>query len=257
MPTGGIRIFDVDRAFASQFTTSLNAEYPVWSPDSRRVVFAAGGLGQRDLYQKETTGVAGESRFFVEADGADKKPLAWSSDGQFLLYAARAAGGSELRVVRPAGTENWSPLVHIPSSLQRTAAEFSPDGRWVVFESSESGRSEVYVSLLPDATARFQVSTSGGRQPKWRAGGRELFFIQSDDPDTTNQWNGTVMVAEVRAEQTSFEIVGIRSLFRLENARPGRFDVTSDGRVVALVAAEDAAVAPITLVTNWPVLLNN
>ena len=250
--------FDVDSELPRQFTSiSPNAEYPVWSPDSSRVVFAAGLFGLRDLYQNEASGVGVESRLLVDADAVEKKPLSWSSDGQFLLYAARATGGSELWVVPVAQGTGSSMLVSTANTLAFAAADFSPDGRWVAFESSHSGRAEVYVSPFPEPTAQFQVSAAGGRQPKWRAGGGELFFIQSDDPDTANQWNGTVMMAEVSALQTGFEINRVQALFRLEQARPGTFDVTSDGqRVLALVAAEEASFSPITLVTNWPALLN-
>ena len=253
-----IWVFDVDREFPRRFTfASPNAQYPVWSPESSRTVFAAGRFGQRDLYQKEASGVGAESRLLADADGVEKKPLSWSSDGQFILYAAQATGGSELWVVPAAQAASSSLLVRTANTLFMTVAEFSPDGRWVAFESSHSGRAEVYVASFPEPTAQFQVSTAGGRQPKWRARGSELFFIQSDDPDTPNQWNGTVMLAEVSARQTSFEIDRIRPLFRIENARPGTYDVTSDGeRILALVAAEEASSSPITLVTNWPALLN-
>jgi len=58
----------------------------------------------------------------------------------------------------------------------QTHAQISPDGHWLAYVSTESGRSEVFVEdFLPGGT-RYQVSTSGGRAPRWRADSRELFF---------------------------------------------------------------------------------
>jgi eukaryotic-like serine/threonine-protein kinase len=38
----------------------------------------------------------------------------------------------------------------------------------------------VFVQPFPATGARWQISSGGGRQPKWRADGRELFFVTND-----------------------------------------------------------------------------
>jgi len=55
----------------------------------------------------------------------------------------------------------------------------SPDGRWLAYHSDESGRSEVYIRSMMGSGGRYQVSR-GGTQPRWGAGGRELFFRNGD-----------------------------------------------------------------------------
>ena len=57
-----------------------------------------------------------------------------------------------------------------------SGAVFSPDSRWIAYGSNESGRPEVYVRPLPPATGRWQVSNQGGGEPRWSAGGDELFY---------------------------------------------------------------------------------
>ena len=42
-----------------------------------------------------------------------------------------------------------------------------------------SGRAEVFVETFPEKGGRWQVTTTGGVEPMWRADGRELFFVSS------------------------------------------------------------------------------
>ena len=53
----------------------------------------------------------------------------------------------------------------------------SPDGRWLAYVSNTTGRFEVYVRPFPEVNAAvWQVSTTGGAEPRWAHSGRELFF---------------------------------------------------------------------------------
>ncbi len=59
-------------------------------------------------------------------------------------------------------------------------AEFSPTGKWVAFQLNESNRFEVYVQPFPHGD-KVRISTDGGVQPRWRADGKELFYIDTDN----------------------------------------------------------------------------
>ena len=73
------------------------------------------------------------------------------------------------------------PFPYLEAPFDQTAAQFSPDGRWVAYASNESGRDEIYVRPFPSsAQSVWQISQNGGNQPRWRADGRELFFITPD-----------------------------------------------------------------------------
>ena len=65
--------------------------------------------------------------------------------------------------------------------------QFSPDGKWVAFTGAGFGQdarsyrdSEIFVSRFPDAGGRIQISSHGGAQARWRADGKELFFISAE-----------------------------------------------------------------------------
>ena len=51
-------------------------------------------------------------------------------------------------------------------------------GRWVTYVSSESDRTEVYVVPFPPTGSKWQISTAGGRLPRWSHDGTEIYFIQ-------------------------------------------------------------------------------
>src|SRR5207247_1060925 len=66
------------------------------------------------------------------------------------------------------------------TNFDEREGQFSPDGKWVAYESNESGRFEIYVQPFPGPGGKFQVSTNGGAQPRWRLDGKELFYIGLD-----------------------------------------------------------------------------
>ncbi len=57
---------------------------------------------------------------------------------------------------------------------------FSPDGHLVAYTSNESGKFQVNVQTLPLSDKKWQVSTDGGYEPRWRADGREIYYLSED-----------------------------------------------------------------------------
>ena len=53
----------------------------------------------------------------------------------------------------------------------------SPDGQRVAYASDESGSWEIYVTTFPGAVGKWQVSRGGGSEPRWRADGKEIFYL--------------------------------------------------------------------------------
>ena len=125
---------------------------------------------------------------------------------------------------------------------------FSPDGRWVAYQSDESGRYEIYVRAFPGPGGQWQISTAGGIQPRWRPGGRELYYIAPD---------GTLMAAPVGVNGATIEAGRPVALFRTRIVGVGdiglgtNYDVSRDGRFLINTVIDDAAVSPITILQNW------
>src|SRR5262249_37773030 len=48
------------------------------------------------------------------------------------------------------------------------------------YASNENREMGGYVTSFPDGHGKWQVSTVGGEQPRWRGDGKELFYLSSD-----------------------------------------------------------------------------
>jgi hypothetical protein len=113
---------------------------------------------------------------------------------------------------------------------------------------NESGRFEIVVVSFPNPTEKSTVSTSGGTQPRWRADGKELYFVAPD---------GTLMAAPITTRQADgprIEVGARVSLFQTQMAdsRGGsiQYAVARDGRFL-ISQPEESATSPITLILNW------
>jgi hypothetical protein len=71
-----------------------------------------------------------------------------------------------------------TPVPFAKTPFEEGYAALSPDGRNIAYVSTESGTEEVYVQSFPSGGHKRRVSTSGGREPRWRSDGKELFFLR-------------------------------------------------------------------------------
>ena len=125
-----------------------------------------------------------------------------------------------------------------------SAIALSPDGRWLAYHSDESGRSEVYIRSMIGSGGRYQVSR-GGTQPRWGAGGRELFFRNGDSlyvvPITPGEELG---IGSARA------LFGGR--YRYRGLASGlAYDVRPDGQRFVFVRDRPDDRQRIEVVLNW------
>jgi hypothetical protein len=124
----------------------------------------------------------------------------------------------------------------------------------MAYVSDESGPQQVYVETIPPSGDRWQVSTAGGSQPRWRRDGRELFYVASD------QKLMAVPVKSGWAASGPFEVGAPQPLFRGMLRGGGvaprlfLYQPTADGKRFMMPArsgGEAATRQPITVVTNW------
>ncbi|MBI1787777.1 MAG: serine/threonine-protein kinase [Acidobacteria bacterium] len=245
--TGNRDIWLVDpaRGANTRFTFSpANHMSPVWSPDGARIVLASQG----GLFEKPVGGAGREQRLTQSANAQDA--TCWSRDGRYLLYQEEAPGtGRDLWILPMTGDRK--PRVFLQTPFDESLGRFSPAGQWVAYNSNETGRDEVYVQGLSETGGagggKWQISTGGGAQPRWRGDGKELFYIAPD---------GRLMaVANLSPTAAGFEPGPPRPLFhsRIVSVWPvSRYDVTADGqRFVVVTPDEKSASQTITVVVNW------
>ena len=220
---------------------------PMWSSDGMRIAFTSSRTGNNNLFIKPSNGSGAEERL-VDSP-YPKVPQDWSRDGRWLLhYEAHPTTGRDLWAVDMTSPDH-TPRVIANTSAEEVLAQFSPDGRWVAYQTNESGRFEVVVQPFPDAGGKWQVSTAGGVSPRWRADGKELYFLAPD---------ATMMAVPVTASGTSFEAGTPVALFptrivdggTLSQSRP-QYAVARDGRFLINQPVAEATAAPITMILNW------
>jgi len=237
-------LYDLARDTASRFTFHPATESDaLWSPDGQNVVFFSNRDGTTGIYQKLASGV-GQEENLVKSEIA-RWPQDWSSDGRFIVYEAQDATTKlDLWVLPLFGDRK--PFPFLQTEFSEREGRLSSNGRWMAYDSTESGRREVYVQSFPTPGSKWQISTGGGVNPRWRRDGRELFYLTED---------GRLMAVPVSGDAT-FEAGSPKPLFqtRIPAALYGGMDkygVSADGqRFLMNVAAEEAA-SPITVVLNW------
>lgn len=232
-----------DSAKRLTFDPALDA-VPIWSPDATQFVFASDRQLLFALYLKDSNG-AHDEKSIVHDDVADF-PSDWSRDGKYILYYR----GTDLYFVTFPGLKS-SLFLKAPSTLRN--GQFSPDGKWVAYASNETGKWEIYVTSFPDARGRWQVSSAGGEQPRWRGDGKELFYLSLD---------GKMMATPVTTG-AHFDAGTPVALFQSTPRQPILvydlfvYDVSRDGqRFLINTQVKQAESAPMSVVLNWPAKLD-
>jgi len=213
---------------------------PVWSPDGKQLLISSNRSLNFRFYLKNSDG-SGSDEEIAEAGNDSFNSLDWSRDGKYVLARRNNALWCLTlteRVLKPFIQAKW--VVK--------GAQFSPDGRWVAYSSNESGSMEVYVVPFPSGNGKWQVSTGGGQEPRWRIDGKELFFLSRDSK----------MMAVPVSTGTSFESGSPVALFQTHRRQPISsqdvlsYDVSADGQKFLIATrVDESAVAPLSVLLNW------
>jgi serine/threonine protein kinase len=242
-------IADLDNKAPIHLTFESSTEqYPVWSPDGQHLAFVSNRDGRiRDVYRMAAS--AGQPARRLTESSYYCQTIDWSSDGRHLAYV-HINVSSRISIIPPDGGMSYEFLKDQAGNSQ---AQFDPGKppRWLAYSSDDTSQWEVYVQAFvpgqPASGGREQISINGGKNPRWRADGRELFFIAHD---------GKVMAVDVNGSGANFQHSRPRHLFTTtapEERNPEfPYDVTRDGKRFLMVEpAKEAESLPLTLLTDW------
>ena len=182
---GTIRIYDLSGTTAPRHLTFENSDYPLWTPDSQRIIFTSrettvGGLGALMWQNANGTGPA-EVLVKPKEDAQQLQGgyVAESVYGNTLVFRTRG-NGADIWQVSLDGDHTPKPLISLPADQNQAA--ISPDGHWIAYTSNETGRSLVFVQPFPPTGAKYQVTSNnasfiGSGQPLWSPDGRRIFYM--------------------------------------------------------------------------------
>jgi serine/threonine-protein kinase len=237
----GEEVYVWDIASRSFTRLTFNPEYdgyPLWAPDSKRVIFQSAVGGHRTIARKNIDGTGSTETLFV-AGGTDLFNLSSiTPDGAELVFRRITSGGAnELWTLPLDRAGDAKPLLAMEHD-QQIDGEISPDGHWLAYQSNESGRFEIYLRPFPDVDGgRWEVSSGGGVQPAWRRDGHGLFYLLTDR-----------RLVEVEVSGGATPVIGAPRVALLSVGytpydRSGRqYEVTADGRFLVTEAATGPAV---------------
>jgi len=214
---------------------------PIWSPDGKQILFFSNRRGGFRLYLKNADGSGYEEEVADLGTVGQGNAWDWSRNGKYVLVRK----GNELwslswpeRVTKPLLQATWTVR----------NAQFSPDGRWIVYASNETGSMEIYVSPFPSINGKWQVSSGGGQEPRWRQDGKELFYLSAD---------GKMMAVAVTTG-ASFKAGSPVALFQthrrlqVSSLDDFSYDVSGDGqRFLIATKVDEANAAPLSVLLNW------
>jgi serine/threonine protein kinase len=123
-------------------------------------------------------------------------------------------------------------------------ATFSPDARWIAYATDETGQPNVSVQPFLRAGGKYRISPSGGRNPHWRADGKELFYLDA---------SGAMTAVPIDATDT-FTAGLPKTLFATGVISANQiYIVTKDGqRFLVNARPQNATTAtPLTVIVDW------
>ena len=245
-----------ERGSTIRLTTYPDAEWqPTWSPDGKRIAFGVSPLSTNTREDILTVAVDKHSAPVPLIQG----PLSeigpnWSRDGRYLAYHVLSDFSRDIRYARienPGSNPTASSTTtFLETEFMDALPQISPNNRYVAYMSDETGYLEIYVRPFPSGEGRWPISINGGVHAKWRADGRELFYVEGDRlmavPVTTDgpfEW-GTPkpLFSGTKAGVTLF--VGEDTIVW------PRYDVAADGQRFIMI--EDVGETPtVNVVQNW------
>jgi eukaryotic-like serine/threonine-protein kinase len=237
-PTRDIWVRDLVRGTSSRLTLDPGDEYcPIWSPDGTRIAYSVRSTTYLMIKSVDGTRVDSLSVGTIVTRLYD-----WSGPTNTILVGTMSGTNSDIWAVSADGRQPPRPILRTP--FTEMAGRISPDGRWLAYASNESGRLEIYVVPYPGPGGRWQISTSGGNYPRWRADGNEIFFEALE---------GGMMSVDVHVG-TTFEPGMPKRLFKatLAGFNGYAWAVSRDGqRFLMNTRAGESLPCRLVVATNW------
>lgn len=238
----------------------VGGNFQLVSPDGTEVVY----MERTSLYRQFLSSggrslLAAVDSIPIDVDSGSSRtqdddaffPADWSPDGTSMFFTANLRTSAILLYRFDEPVEEGVNPSFVENTLGFSPV-FSPIGNWMAFASDAyADQYEIFLQQYPNGGGRDQISSGGGGQPRWRADGRELFYVSSD---------GYLMAVPIRVSNSGETLeagVPVR-LFQTDMPTAGSslhyYAPSSDGQrflIHTQPLPEDLKTEPLTFLVNW------
>lgn len=233
-----------------RFTSDPRAEIaPLWSPRGDRIVFSSlvAPNGQPSQFRLFEQAVAGGPAKVLVGEGPAMQATDWARDERFLLYRTVETPRPDQDIWAVPLTGDRKPFPVVKTPFEERDGQFSPDGKWIAYQSNESGRFEIYVQPFNRPGERRRVSTDGGTQVRWRADGRELFYLTLES---------RLVALPISVSDTAVKAGDVTTLFHApvgeaQGIARHHYSVSPDGQRFLVDTIVEEQAPPIVVILNW------
>lgn len=234
---------------AATVISKSSGTHSLWSPDGSTVAFLhqepPPSATQFAIMTAPASGTI-EGSVLLSRPAALLKPVAWTPDGK--TFAWIQTNGTVFDIWTMPVSDPLKATPYLQDGSSHPEGRLSPDGHWLAYSSDLSGTIEVYVQHFPEHGPPKRISQHGGRFPRWRADGRELYYAA----------DATLMSVSVTpGDPPSFGTAEVRFEMKLvTNPNPlvygtYEYDVSKDGTKFIVDRLVGESVPTLDVITNW------
>ena len=236
---------------------------PVWTRDSKRIVYGSDREKTHGLYWQLADGTGLPERLTTAEEGTMHFPESWAPDGKVLSFAVvRSSLGQNswgLWTLNVDAAEKKPTLFYDVPGANEFGGNFSPDGKWIAYASNNANEANttfgIYVQPYPPTGNRYEISRNGGAWPVWHPLGNELFYRLNVGQANAATIKAVAITTNPVPGFTSDKDLPIQGFVLATNYR--EYDVMPNGKefVAVFPVVQTPAAAPvrprINVVLNW------
>jgi hypothetical protein len=117
----------------------------------------------------------------------------------------------------------------------------------VAYQSNEAGGQEIWLTDFPGGKQKHRISERGGREPRWRANGEELFYAGGDD---------MLMAAAIGPDLGSVRSVALFRAGPFPASEGWHYAAGSDGQKFLVQVGRPDQSRTLQVVFNWPQIVH-
>jgi Tol biopolymer transport system component len=202
----------------------------------------------------------GKEEILLQGGTNRRHPSDWSRDDRWLVYTTNdpKTGADIWLLPNPSSSAlsaDRKPVALLQTPALESQGQISPDGKWLAYSSSESNEGRVYLrpfaGASPSPDVRWQVSTTQSREPRWRADGKELFYLEQVTGTSRNKLMAVSIGAAPNPSGPPKLLFEFQSLGFVTQANAFLYSPAADGQRFLINVYATEPQPSLEVILNW------